>query len=304
MNIAQIRYFVTAAQLQNISKAAEALHLSQPALSKSIAKLEEELGTELFVRNGKRIALNDQGRRFLESAWVILRHVDNTMLDLGEMSIGSAARLSVGMYQPDERVSGCVADFVREHPDIEVDMNCFIDSDEKLDINKYDMLLYPDGNRYEKFRGYFLGNEPYLLAMAATHPLAAEKIIEPAMLRGKHFIFMSREQRYIEEPYYLCAGLNLRLKAQYFTNAREQHRQLIASGVALGFVPEGCSAQYRNDGGIALRPIADDRFSRRIMLCFKREKYLTQSGREFQRFMSQALGLNDETHGAAHLNMK
>ena len=42
MQIAQIRYFVTAAQLQNLSKAAEALHLSQPSLSRSIARLEEE----------------------------------------------------------------------------------------------------------------------------------------------------------------------------------------------------------------------------------------------------------------------
>ncbi len=291
MNIAQIRYFVTAAQLQNLSKASEALHLSQPALSKSIAKLEEELGTELFIRNGKRIILNDQGRRFLESAWVILRHVDNTMLDLSEMSIGSAARLSIGMYQPDERVSACIARFVASHPEIEVDMNCFIDSDEKLDINKYDMLLYPDGNRYEKFRGFFMGNEPYLLAMPTGHPLAGEKVIDPAALKGKHFIFMSRDQRYIEEPYYLCAGLNLRLKALYFTNAREQHRQLIASRVALGFVPEGCSAQYRNDEGICLRPIGDERFARRIMLCFKREKYLTQAGRDFQEFMTAALHL-------------
>ncbi len=294
MNIAQIRYFVTAAQLQNISKAAEALHLSQPALSKSIAKLEEELGTELFIRNGKRIALNDQGRRFLESAWVILRHVDNTLLDLGEMSLGSAARLSVGMYQPDERVTACIARYMETHPDVEMDMNCSIDTEEEIDINKYDMLLYPDENRYEKFRGFFLGSEPYLLAMPAEHPLAAEEVIEPGMLRGKQFVFMKRKQRYIEEPYYLCAGMNLRLKTQYFTNAREQHRQLIASGVALGFVPEGCAAQYRNDSGIALRPIADERFARRIMLCFRREKYLTQAGREFQNFMSGALGLSGE----------
>ncbi|MBE7017304.1 MAG: LysR family transcriptional regulator [Ruminococcaceae bacterium] len=294
MNISQIRYFVTAAQLQNLSKASEALHLSQPALSKSIAKLEEELGTELFIRNGKRIVLNDQGRRFLESAWVILRHVDNTMLDLSEMSIGSAARLTVGMYQPDERITECIARFMVGHPDVEIDVNCFIDSDEKLDINKYDMLLYPDGSRYERFRGFYLGNEPYLLAMPAGHPLSREKLIEPEMLRSKPFIFMSREQRYIEEPYYLCAGLNLRPRANYFTNAREQHRQIISSGVALGFVPEGCAFQYKKDDGLCLRPISDSRFSRRIMLCFKREKYLTQSGREFQEFMSEALNLGGE----------
>ncbi len=300
MNISQIRYFVTAAQLQNISKAAEVLHLSQPALSKSIAKLEEELGTELFIRNGKRISLNEQGRRFLESAWVILRHVDNTMLDLSEMSVvSSAARLSIGMYQPDEKVTDAVAAFAAEHPNVELDMNCFIDSDKDLDINKYDMLVYPEGSRYEKFRGFFLKNEPYHLVLPAGHPLSREKSIDPALLSGKHFVFMSREQRYIEEPYYLCIGLNLRLKALYFTNAREQHRQLIASRVALGFVPEGCAGQYKNDSRLCLRSISDKRFSRKIMLCFKREKHLSRTGADFQSFMIQALELGKSPDSAS-----
>lgn len=293
MNIAQIRYFVTAAQMQNLSKASEALHLSQPALSKSIAKLEEELGTPLFVRQGKRIILNEQGRRFLQSSWVILRQVDNTMLDLSEMTIGTAARISVGLYQPDEKISASLAAYAAAHPETELYMNCFIHSEKMLDINNYDMLLYPDGNRYEKFHSIFLRNEPYLLAMPAGHPLSAEETVSPRQFSGRHFVFMSREQHYIEEPYYLCAGLNLMVKSLYFTNAREQHRQLISSGVALGFVPEGCSGQYNSDPGICLRPISDEVFSRRIMICFKRSKHLSPAGLEFRSFMARSLGIED-----------
>ena len=295
MNISQIRYFVTAAQFQNLSKASEALHLSQPALSKSIAKLEEELGTPLFVRQGKRILLNDAGQRFLQGARDILRNMDNTMLDLSEMTMGGGTRISVGLYQPDEKVTGYITEFAAAHPETELDINCFIDSEPELDINKYDMLIFPERMRYEKYRSHFLWAEPYFLAVPAGHHLSNAKSVEPAEFRGQRFTFLNRELRFIEEPYYLCSGLNLHVKALYFTNAREQHRQFIASGVALGFVPAGCAPFYREHPGIHLIPIRDERFHRKIMVCFKRDKHLSDAAMDVCTFMMEKLDLEKRT---------
>lgn len=294
MNIPQIRYFVAAAQFQNLSKAAEALHLSQPALSKSIAKLEEELGTPLFVRQGKRIVLNEAGQRFLQSAWVILRNMDNTLMELKELRIGGGERISVGLHQPDDRITARMAEYAALHPEIELDTNCFIDAEPELDINKYDMLVYPERLRYERYSSHFLWEESYLLALPDRHPLAAAAEVEIPSLQGQRFVFLSREQRFIEEAYYLCSGLDLQIRANYFTNAREQHRQLVASGVALAFVPEGCAAFYRECPGITLLPISDPRFRRRIMVCFKRDKHLSDAGRDFRDFMLQRFGLEAE----------
>lgn len=77
MEIHQLKYFICVAKLESISKAATTLHLSQPALSKSIAKLEDELGVLLFDRSGKRLHLNDRGRLFLEGAEKALRELDS-----------------------------------------------------------------------------------------------------------------------------------------------------------------------------------------------------------------------------------
>lgn len=82
MNIFQLRYFVSVAQLENISKAADLLHLSQSSLSKSIAKLEAELGMPLFQRSGKHIVLNEQGRRFWEFSSMVLRELEFTIDDM------------------------------------------------------------------------------------------------------------------------------------------------------------------------------------------------------------------------------
>ena len=72
MNITQLRYFVSVAQLENMTKAARLLHLTQSSLSKNIAMLEEELGMPLFDRGSRRIILNQQGRRFLEYSSMVL----------------------------------------------------------------------------------------------------------------------------------------------------------------------------------------------------------------------------------------
>lgn len=77
MELQQLKYFKTAAETEKISAAAEALYLSAPALSTSIARLEKELDTTLFDRTGNRIALNEQGA-------ILLRHVNRIFDELEE----------------------------------------------------------------------------------------------------------------------------------------------------------------------------------------------------------------------------
>lgn len=295
MNIAQIRYFVTAAQVQNLSKAAELLHLSQPALSKSISKLEEELGTPLFIRSGKRIVLNEQGKRFLEGAWVSLRTLDNMMVDLNELALGAPPRICVGIYQADEHITAHLVAYAQTHPDVELDVNCFSDAGEEPDINKYDMLVYPSGTQYDKYRSHYLRDEHYLLAVPAEHPLADNATVSLEDLHGHSFVFMRQGKLKVEEPYYLCAGLNLRIKALYNTNSQEQHRLFVSSGVALGFVAEGRAGPYRMDPRICLKPIRDNKFYRRVLVCFRRSKHLSPEGREFEHFMMERMGLTEES---------
>lgn len=294
MNISQIRYFVTAAQMENLSRAAELLHLSQPALSKSIANLEEELGTTLFVRSGKHIKLNEQGKRFLEGAWISLRTLDNMMVDLNAMALGSPAKVCVGVYQADEQLTGHLVAYARAHPEVELDVDCFTDTQQEMDINKYDMLIYPAGAQQDKFRSYFLRNEHYLLAVPAEHPLSGKTTVSLEDLRGQSFVFVRQGKISVEEPYYLCAGLNLRIKSLYNTNSQEQHRLLVASGVALGFVAEGCAGSYRLDSRICLKPISDNKFYRKVMVCFRRSKHLSEAGKQFQQFMMDRLELNQQ----------
>ena len=294
MNIAQIRYFIVAAQVQNLSTAADMLHLSQPALSKSIAKLEQELGTPLFIRKGKNVMLNEQGKAFLARAWISLRELDNLMLDMQEQNTGVYGRIIVGIFQADDTFTEHLMAYSALHPEVELDMECIIDSPGEPDINHYDVLIYADSHRFEKLRSYLLKEEDYLLAVPAGHPLAKGDSVSMKDLTGESFVFINQRRLFIEEPYYLCAGMNLQIKARYMTNLREQHRMIIASGAALGFVPRGCIRAYEQDPLIRLLPIRDLAFSRKIMICFKRDKHLSPACRELKEFLIERLGLTEE----------
>ncbi|MEX2948977.1 LysR family transcriptional regulator [Staphylococcus warneri] len=108
MEIRHLHYFVTIAEAGSITKAAEALHISQPPLSRQLKSLETELGFKLFNRENKKgINLTKQGEFFLDKAKGILNNIDNALTESREfdnqvqqrISIGTTIYTSMSMFQ-------------------------------------------------------------------------------------------------------------------------------------------------------------------------------------------------------------
>ena len=285
MRIAQLRYFVTIAQLENVSQASELLHLSQSSLSKNLATLEEELGTPLFYRNGRKLTLNAAGARFLEFSTTVLRELDYVMDDLRLLSPGAEARIRIGAVGFSDGLSRCLAEFRRIHPESEFEIIGGIEGEEHLDINAFDMLIYPEGLKYRKFTGYPLYEEQYALAVSARHPLANSPPVRPKAAEGQDAVFLRSGHAAEEYPFQICSALALRFRSVSYADSREYHRQMIAEGLCVGFVPMSCAAFYRGDGEIQLIRVQDRRFSRQMMVCFRREKTLSPFVREFRDFV-------------------
>jgi DNA-binding transcriptional LysR family regulator len=92
----QLHYFRTLAELQHVTRAAEALSLSQPALSRSISRLEEELGVPLFSRQGRSIALNRYGELFLQRVNRILQEFENGKQELRDLIHPDHGEIALG----------------------------------------------------------------------------------------------------------------------------------------------------------------------------------------------------------------
>ena len=291
MTTQQMRCFTTVAELENMSRAAELLRMSQSALSKNIAKLEAEVGAPLFIRCGKRIELNAAGALFLRCCTQTLRSLDAALEEIRLSFCGADKRIRIGSAGVNARVMRCVAAFSRANPGTEFDLCSSIEDIEHIDINDYDALVYPAGSRYEKFSGYPLGREKYSLAVSSEHPLAQEGAATLKRLAGLDYVFLRSGRDNPEPIYSLCTALALRFGSQCFADSRELHRRMVASGIAVGFVPESEAESYRADGRIRLLPITDSRFARDMMICFRRDKHLSALARDFRDFALEYLGL-------------
>jgi DNA-binding transcriptional LysR family regulator len=96
MEIRVLRYFLAVAQEESISKAAVALHVTQPTLSRQLAQLEEEIGARLFVRGARRFTLTDSGLLLRRRAQEVTALMDKTKLELAQREAQVAGQVSLG----------------------------------------------------------------------------------------------------------------------------------------------------------------------------------------------------------------
>lgn len=118
MELRVLNYFLAIAREENFTKAAQQLHITQPTLSRQIARLEEELGVELFIRSNHNIILTEDGMILKRRAQEMLALADKTKRDFlhkdekleGVISIGSGEFLSTRC------LTDCIARFRKKHP--------------------------------------------------------------------------------------------------------------------------------------------------------------------------------------------
>src|SRR5664279_412032 len=99
MELRHLRYFVIVAEEQNVTRAAERLHVSQPPLSRQIRDLEQELGVDLFRRTAKSLTLTEAGKIFLVEARAVLLRAEKAVLTVRAVAANERGQLRVG-YAP------------------------------------------------------------------------------------------------------------------------------------------------------------------------------------------------------------
>lgn len=131
MDIVKLKYFYTVAKHQHVTQAAEELHIAQPALTKSIKLLEEELEVELFYRKGRNVRLTEYGKFLKEKLDVLLPEFDALPQKVFELKskVGKLVRLNV--LTATNLVTDAVVDYKKKHPDVifELTQNAECDCD-------------------------------------------------------------------------------------------------------------------------------------------------------------------------------
>ena len=194
MELRLLRYFLAIAQEENITRAAERLHISQPSLSKQLMELEQEIGKPLLVRGKRKLALTEDGVLLRKRADEILALVEKTERELNADDAQIAGEVAIG-GNPTASVLRTAASIRAAHPGIHFR---FYSSDatdvtERLDHGSLDfaVLLEPvDAAKYE----YQSLNDcaRWGLVLPEASPLAAKAVIEKEDLRAIPLILHHR----------------------------------------------------------------------------------------------------------------
>lgn len=258
MELTQLTYFAAVAQMQHMTRAAEALHIAQPALTKSVQRLEGELGVPLIVRKGRGIALTPYGQRLADELQQPLAQLSRIPELMRQMANQQARTLRVCVLAASDLVTEAALRYRQTHPDVHFAITLLPQSGDAAHP-PYDLLVDSDGQ--VSGSGF---HERILLAVPQSSPLAAQTSLRLNDLRGQEFISVMGNRRFREQCSQLCQQSGFMPQYAYECTGPSTVRNLISLGCGVGFWPEYTWGAPGD--GIRLLPIDDPRCVRRIVL--------------------------------------
>ncbi len=256
-----LRYFAAVAEEGNLTRAAERLFVSQPALTKQIKQLETQLGVPLFTRSRTGMALTEPGRTLAGRVPALLAEWDRVLRETRCAAHHAARSLRVGFLASaaNEATPGIIADFTRRRPGWRVDMRQASWSDPSAGLADGDVdvaLLRLPFPGQEALRTAVLFTEPRCVALPEAHPLATRDEIPFQDLLDEPFVAAPAETGWWRE-YWLATdargGRPARIGA--VTDQPDEWLSAIANGYGIALAPAS-SARFYARPGVAYRPVS------------------------------------------------
>jgi len=257
MELLQLKYFVEAAKSQNFSKTAEKFTVPPSAISQSIRRLENELGTPLFDRSANRLYLNADGARFYESATAALELLETAKK---QIRVGNTVKsLNICVNCNRRIVMQAMEQFKAEYPDVTVCTVHFGSSTET-----YDLVVTSDLSTFADYRHQPLLTEQVALAVHRSHRLAECKKISPSELANEPFITLRHGSDYYKMMEEICRKAGFSPRVAIESDDPYYLRKCVELGLGVSFVPVfSWAGQFSSD--VSLLPL--ESHTRTTYLC-------------------------------------
>jgi LysR family transcriptional activator of glutamate synthase operon len=241
MELTQLRYFVTIAETASFTGAAELLHVSQPALSYQIKRLEEKLGTQLFDRRGRRIALTAEGELFLPLAQAVLFRADEAIrvlqehlgIDVGEISMG--CNPTVATYL----VPSLLAAFHKDYPRVRVEVveGGDIELQHMVHTGSIDFAVVTAPGAPHTLDVTPLGSEYLHLVTPPGHRFAEHASIDLGRLAQEDFVLPTNSYNLTAQIIDACRRSGFEPRVAYQAGSIEAVMNFVREGLGVTILP-------------------------------------------------------------------
>ncbi|PLX63512.1 LysR family transcriptional regulator [Sedimenticola selenatireducens] len=243
MDINALKAFLAVAETASFSVAAEQLHLTQPAVSKRVASLEEELNTRLFDRISRMISLTEAGRQLLPRAQRMIYELEDIRRSISNLNGEVNGRLTMGTSHHIglRRLPPALKRYSRNYPEVQLDIR-FMDSETAcsavlqgdLELAIVTLPTEPIANLTTRP----IWHDPLLFVVSTEHPLASCRRVSLADLVSYQAVLVAKgtyTQRILERA---LQPLGLSLKIGMATNYFETLKMMVSIGLGWSLLPE------------------------------------------------------------------
>ena len=236
MNFNQLKYFQSVCKYNNLTRAAEELHISQPGLSHVIHELEQEFGFALFLRRNKGLILTNKGKQFLEETNLLLQQVDSFV---DRMKLLGQADQSVQFGIPPASAtlffSPIMQEFHRRYPEIKVNVveNGSITNYQRVLDGDLDIALLSSGSPMSSaFGSHQIAVTKICLYLSREHPLAGARTVSIQDLDQIPLVLLTEDSFLTTNTLKTCAQYKVTPKIILTTNQISIIKQLVECNTA------------------------------------------------------------------------
>lgn len=288
MELRSLHYFVRIAELGSITRAASHLHVAQPALTRHVQRLEEELNVVLFTRANRGVRLTEAGQKLLDGAARILRDIERTGDEIRAQDAHPSGKIILGITPTlcPVMVPELFARMRRDYPMIELKVMHagMVRLEEFLIDGRADIALLSELSRSRLIVSTRLGAEEMVLV---TRPgVRPRGVVSGAELRQTPLILGDGLRAAMDA---LLAGQGIELKVEIEINDHETMRLMVQQGVGASILPHSSVSKEAARGLLEVHRITDAGVFRTLALGVRASRNASQAREAVARTIAEAV---------------
>ncbi len=291
MELTQLQYFKTVAKYEHMTQAAIELNISQPALSRTISRLEDNVGKKLFNRNGNKISLNENGRIFLRRAQMALLEIEEGLREVKEAEQSSSGTVSFAITESGF-ISAPLVNFMIENPHIHVKqyLQTIPEMKEGLENGDFDFAISFTPIDSDMIEWKPLVTEEILAFVNFQNPLSNRHTISLRDLKNERFIFNSSSFNVREIICDYCRRLGFEPDVFYEGMENEVSDKLVENNLGILFVPSTAYIFHFREfppPEVLATPLhIIEPVGQRVMgISMRKSRYMTNSSKSFYEYL-------------------
>jgi len=290
MELKQIKYFIEVAKREHVTEAAQALHIAQSAVSRQLYNLEEELGVDLFIREGRNIRLTPIGKIFKEHMEKAIRSIDEAEQVIQEYTDPEKGTIHIGFPSSlaGSILPTAISAFREQHPHVKFKLKqaSYYELTNAVMNSEINMaLLGPVPTDQEKrLKSSILFTDNMVALLPANHRQAGESSIKLSQMRKDSFILF--REGFILRKLIMgaCNQIGFYPKIAFEGEDIEAIKGLVAAGLGVSIVPETSLMDHMPHGTVKI-PIVDPFVTRTVGVIIPADRQLLPTEELFYDFL-------------------